>query len=126
MSVGKYDAGSVQGSDFRKFRSRFLPRSSESSEIHSSAVCACAMSPGPNTTLGMPPRDNTAASQKKSTPTDRAWPTLHRKRRTNGSFGLVSSGRHGANFVLEIFADNLFARSNAAISRRTLVSDRKS
>ena len=58
----------VQGSDFRKFKSRFFPRSSAASEIHSSAVCACAMSPGPNTTLGMPPADNTAASQKKSTP----------------------------------------------------------
>src|ERR1017187_2680384 len=122
MSVGKYDAGPVQGSDFRKFNSRFLPRSSESSEIHSSAVCACAMSPGPNTTLGMPPRDNTAASQKKSALAGRVWPTLRKKRRTNGSFGLVSSGRHGASFVLEIFADNLFARNNTAISRGTLVS----
>ena len=68
------------------------------------------------------PRDNTAASQKKSTPTGRVWPTLRRNCRTSGSFGFVSSGRHGASFVLEIFADNFFARSNAVISRRTPAS----
>src|SRR5471030_1453927 len=56
------------GSDFRKFKSRFFPRSSSASEIHSSAVCACAMSPGPNTTLGIPPAERIAASQKKWTP----------------------------------------------------------
>src|ERR1035437_9834449 len=112
----------VQGSDLKNLTSKSFPRSSSAIEIHSSAVCACAMSPGPNTTLGMPPRDNTAASQKKSTPARRAWPTLRKKSRTNGSFGLVSSGRHGASFVLKIFAGSFFARSNAAISRRTLVS----
>ena len=53
------------GSDFRNVKIKSLPRSSSASEIHSSAVCACARSPGPNTTLGMPPADNTAASQKK-------------------------------------------------------------
>ena len=38
--------------------------SSEAIEIHSSAVWACAMSPGPKTMLGMPPSDKIAASQK--------------------------------------------------------------
>ena len=78
----------VQGSDFRKFKSRFLPRSSDASEIHSSAVCACAMSPGPNTTLGMPPAASTAASQKKSTPAGFDWPTLRKNCRTSGSLGI--------------------------------------
>ena len=54
----------VQEKDCRKRSSRPLPRSSSASEIHSSAVCACAMSPGPNTTLGMPPCASTDASQK--------------------------------------------------------------
>ena len=88
----------VQESDFRKRKSRFLPRSSEASKIHSSAVCACAMSPGPNTTLGMPPGDSTAASQKKSTPRGRAWPRFRKNCRTSGSPGSVSSGRAGRQF----------------------------
>ena len=54
----------VQEKDWRKRNSSLLPRSSSSREIHSSTVCACAMSPGPNTTLGMPPCPSTDASQK--------------------------------------------------------------
>src|SRR6266481_5611500 len=64
MGLGKLNAHLVQSRDLRNFTNIFLPRSSSRSEIHSSAVCACAMSPGPSTTLGMPARDNTDASQK--------------------------------------------------------------
>ena len=52
------------GSDCRKRTSIQEPCSSWRSEIHSSAVWACAILPGPNTTLGMPPLASTAASQK--------------------------------------------------------------
>ena len=66
--IGGEKAICFYGSDFKNFKSRSFPRSSSASEIHSSAVCACAMSPGPNTTLGIPPADKIAASQKKWTP----------------------------------------------------------
>ena len=64
IGVGGAKAVPVQESDCRKRRSSLSPRSSASTEIHSSAVCACAMSPGPNTTLGMPPCASTDASEK--------------------------------------------------------------
>src|ERR1019366_5075442 len=79
----------VQESETRKRRSSPLPRSSAAMETHSSAVCACAMSPGPKTTLGMPPPPSTDASQKYRTPTGLRWPTLCKNRATSGSFGLV-------------------------------------
>src|SRR5277367_2288702 len=43
MSAGKYENELVQGSEFKKRKSKFFPRSSSVSEIHSSTVCACAM-----------------------------------------------------------------------------------
>ena len=46
MSAGKYENEPLQGSEFKKRRSRFFPRSNSESEIHSSAVCACATSLG--------------------------------------------------------------------------------
>ena len=60
------DAGERKGhgSDLKNRTSKSFPRYSSASEIHSSAVCACAMLPGPNTTLGIPPAASTAASQK--------------------------------------------------------------
>jgi hypothetical protein len=44
-----------QGSDRKNVVSIRVARLSWESEIHSSVVCAWAMSPGPNTTLGVPP-----------------------------------------------------------------------
>ena len=41
---------------------------------------------------------------------------------TSGNFGFVSSGNAGASFALEIFADNFFDLSSAAISRCTPAS----
>src|SRR5450631_4256289 len=66
---------SNHGSELKNRSNKFFPRSSSASEIHSSAVCACATSPGPNTTLGIPPADKIAASQKKCTPSGFIWPT---------------------------------------------------
>jgi hypothetical protein len=85
MNAGKYETEIVQGSEFKKFKSRFFPRSSSESEIHSSAVCACAMSPGPNTTLGMPPADKIAASQKKWMPNGFVCPAHFKNFWTSGS-----------------------------------------
>src|SRR5206468_807841 len=50
------DAGLVDahGRPARNSVNSAVPRSSSRTEIHSSAVCACAMSPGPKTTLGIP------------------------------------------------------------------------
>src|SRR6185312_9082325 len=56
--------GHDQGCELRNRTSMSEARSSERKEIHSSGVCAWAMSPGPNTTLGMPPAARMAASQK--------------------------------------------------------------
>jgi len=75
MDAGKYENISVQGSEFKNLKSKSFPRSNSASEIHSTAVCACAMSPGPKTTLGIPPADKIAASQKKWTPNGFDWPT---------------------------------------------------
>ena len=52
------------GSDLKNLASSRVADSSDPRAIHSSAVCACAMSPGPNTTLGIPPAASTEASQK--------------------------------------------------------------
>ena len=65
MCSGEYHGDLVQGSERKKRKSNSSPFSNAFSEIHSSAVCAWAMSPGPNTTLGIPPSASTAASQKK-------------------------------------------------------------
>jgi hypothetical protein len=40
MSVGRYESQSVQGSEFKKRKSKFFPHFNSKSEIHSSAVCA--------------------------------------------------------------------------------------
>jgi hypothetical protein len=54
----------LHGNSCKKIVSTAMARSSERTEIHSSAVCAWAMSPGPNSTAGVPPRANTDASLK--------------------------------------------------------------
>jgi len=60
----KIGGKNYHGSDWKNRTSKSFPRSNSASEIHSSVVCACAMSPGPNTTLGIPLAASTAASQK--------------------------------------------------------------
>src|SRR6185369_12549551 len=107
------------GRDFKNFTSRFFPRSNCASEIHSSDVCAWATSPGPNTMLGMPPADRTAASQKKWTPSGFFWPAIFMNCWTNGSRWSVSRGRAGAIFLSVISADKPLARRNCWISRFT-------
>ena len=84
-----------------------MAASSDFCEIHSSAVWAWAISPGPNTTLGMPPRDSTEASQKNSRPPvffgraarRNAWTKGRResvsKRRAEGFI----AGQRGAQFA---------------------------
>ena len=81
------------------------------------------MSPGPNTTLGIPPADNTAASQKKSTPTGphladapqklpdqrQLWVRFQRQRRRQ-----LRAGNFRRQF--------LSRAASAAISRRTPAS----
>ena len=54
----------IYGSEVKNLTSMSFACSSCASEIHSSTVCACAMSPGPNTTLGIPLAARMAASQK--------------------------------------------------------------
>jgi hypothetical protein len=122
MSVRQYETKAVQGSEFKKRSSKFLPCSNSESEIHSSAVCACATLPGPKTTLGIPPADKIAASQKKWTPSGFVRPMPFKNFWTSGSLKLVSNGNAGASFALEIFEDNFLARSSAEISRRTPAS----
>src|SRR5205814_2211188 len=53
----------LHGSDIRKRSSIAVARSRDFMEIHSSTVCAWAISPGPKTMQGMPPAARTAASQ---------------------------------------------------------------
>src|ERR1700722_13054687 len=86
MNGGKYKNELFQGSEFKKRRSRFFPRSNSESEIHSSAVCACATSPGPKTTLGIPSADKIAASQKKWTPSGFDCPMLFKNFCTSGNW----------------------------------------
>jgi hypothetical protein len=108
MSVGQYETDLVQGSEFKNLKSKFFPHSNSVSEIHSSAVCACATSPGPKTTPGIPPADKMAASQKKWTPAGFDWPMLFKNFRTSGNFGFVSNGKAGASFLSEICAERFF------------------
>jgi hypothetical protein len=49
--------------DRKNFVNNSVAASSEARAIHSSAVWACATSPGPNTTLGIPAFASTDASQ---------------------------------------------------------------
>ena len=57
-SVGSHD------NDCKKLTNNFVPCSSWLKAIHSSGVWACAISPGPKSTLGMPPSARTPASLK--------------------------------------------------------------
>jgi len=61
---GNGPASAAQGRRRRKRVSRAVARSSSRRATHSAVVCAWAMSPGPNTTLGMPAALRIAASQK--------------------------------------------------------------
>src|SRR6266700_2863283 len=112
----------VQDNDWKKRSNTSLPRSREKREIHSLSVWARAMSPGPKTTLGMPPCARTEASQKKWTPAGPVRPTLRRNCRTTGSPGLISRGRQGAALPLASVAGRCFLRSNELISRATATS----
>src|SRR5262249_25990179 len=61
----------VQLKLLKNFSKTSFALSNSLTSIHSSLVCPCAISPGPNTTLGIPPRDSADASQQKFTPIGR-------------------------------------------------------
>src|SRR5436190_451037 len=84
----------AHGNESKNFSRIVVARSSCVTEIHSSEVCACAISPGPKTKHGIPAALNTAESQKKSTPSASVCPNCPMNSRTSGNFKSVSIGPH--------------------------------